>query len=249
MNWSEPEDVAFRAEVDETVQRYVLLRPSDWRADQAYPLLVALHGHGADRWQYIKEERGECRGARDVALRHGMILVSPDYRAPDSWMGPAAEADVVQIIGHLRKSHKIRKIILAGGSMGGAGVLTFTALHPDLVHGVVSENGMANLVEYEGFQDSRTKWYGGDKQQRPEEYRKRSAEFFPDRFTMPIAFTAGGNDTSVPPQSVLRLAEAVGKTNANTLLLYREDGGHATDYEDTVRAMEFVVGKVLGTGR
>jgi hypothetical protein len=29
------------------------------------------------------------------------------------------------------------------------------------------------------------------------------------------------------------------------LLLHRENGGHATDYDDTVRAYEFVVQRVL----
>ena len=29
--------------------------------------LIALHGHGSDRWQYIKDPRDECRVARDVA--------------------------------------------------------------------------------------------------------------------------------------------------------------------------------------
>ena len=64
-----------------------------------HDLLVALHGHGSDRWQFIRDGRDECRGTREAAARHGAILVSPDYRAPTSWMGPKAEADLVQIDG------------------------------------------------------------------------------------------------------------------------------------------------------
>jgi len=63
---------------------------------------------------------------------------------------------------------------------------------------------MANFVEYTGFQDAFAASYGGDKKEKPDEYKKRSAEFFPEKFTMPVAFTASGKDTIVPPQSVLR---------------------------------------------
>ena len=67
-----------------------------------------------------------------------MIYVSPDYRAKTSWMGPKAEADVVQIIRDLKKRHRIGRVFITGGSMGGTAALTFAALHPDLVAGVAS---------------------------------------------------------------------------------------------------------------
>jgi hypothetical protein len=70
-------------------------------------VLIALHGHGSYRWQFVKEKRDECRAARDVARQHGMLFISPDYRAKTSWMGPAAEADLVQIIGDLKAKHAI----------------------------------------------------------------------------------------------------------------------------------------------
>ena len=73
-----------------------------------------------------------------------MIMVCPDYRAKTSWMGPKAEADVLQIIAELKKQYKIDKVFVCGGSMGGSSALTFTAMHPDLVDGVVSVNGTAN---------------------------------------------------------------------------------------------------------
>jgi len=246
--WDVPKDVEFKAQADGSAQHYVEMLPKDFRTGEERHLVIALHGHGSDRWQYVKETRGECRGVRDVALRHGMILVSPDYRAPASWMGPQAEADVVQIIAELRGKYRIGKVVFAGGSMGGTGVLTFAALHPDLVDGVCSQNGMANLEEFAGFQDAIAASFLGSKKDKPEEYRKRSAEFFPEKFTMPVGITVGGKDTVVPPQSVLRLAEAIRKTNKNLKLICRENCGHATDYNDTVEALEFVVQAVLGGG-
>lgn len=239
------EDVGFRANIDGTEQRYVIAFPESFSADEFCAVLIALHGHGSDRWQFVKDTRTECRAARDVAAAHRMLFVSPDYRAKASWMGPKAEADLVQIIGELKQRHHIGKIILCGGSMGGTGALTFTALHPDLVDGVVSLNGTANLVEFTGFADAIAASFGGTKSEAEEQYRRRSAEFWPERFTMPIAATSGGKDRVVPAESVLRLLNAVKVTNPNVLSIHRMEGGHSTDYNDSKEAIEFVVSRVL----
>jgi pimeloyl-ACP methyl ester carboxylesterase len=238
--WDAPTDVAFKA-ADGSTQNYVELLPKDFNKDTTHPLMIALHGHGSDRWQYIKDQRGECKGARDAALNHGFIFVSPDYRASTSWMGPNAEADVVQIIAELRIRYRIGRIVLVGASMGGSSALTFTALHPDLVDGLCSENGIANHVEYDRFQDAIAASFGGSKADLPDEYKKRSAEFFPEKFSMPVSITVGGKDTVVPPASVLRLAKAIQKTNANVKVIERENTGHETNYDDTVEALEYVI--------
>ncbi len=237
----EPQDISFTAKVDGTIQKYVEWLPPGFDAKATNDVLLALHGHGSDRWQFIRDARDECRGVRDVAARFKLIYVSPDYRAATSWMGPKAEADVVQIIAELKQKHKIGHVFLAGGSMGGTGVLTFAALHPELIAGVCSLNGTANLVEYDKFQDAIAASYGGTKAQVPEEYKKRSAELWPDKFTMPVAFTTGGKDELVPPQSVLRLAEKLKQANRKSLLLHRVEGGHSSNYADTCAALEFVL--------
>jgi len=234
------EDQAFIAACDESEQKYVVVLPDGFQRDRPVSVVIALHGHGSDRWQFVQQERGECRAVRDVAAANGSLLVSPDYRAKTSWMGPKAEADVVQIIQTLKKQFQVERIILCGGSMGGTGALTFAALHPDLIDAVVSLNGTANLVEYGRFLDAIAESYGGTKQQVPCEYRKRSAEFFPERFTMPLAATTGGADEVLPPDSVLRLIENLRGKNEHVISLHRPGGGHRTSYEDTKQALDFV---------
>jgi len=150
----EPQDIAFTAKADGSAQRYVEVLPPGFNAAEARDVLIAFHGHGSDRWQFVRDARGECRSSRDVAARFGMIFISPDYRAKTSWMGPLAEADTVQLIAELRQRHKVGRVFLVGGSMGGTAVLTFAALHPDLVAGVCSLNGTANLEDYDKFQDA-----------------------------------------------------------------------------------------------
>ncbi|MBN2577821.1 MAG: NPCBM/NEW2 domain-containing protein [Pirellulales bacterium] len=233
----------FKAQCDGSAQHYVLVDPKGSRADRPRDLLIVLHGHGSDRWQYVKDPRDECRAARDVAAAHGMLYVSPDYRAKTSWMGPKAEADLVQIIKELKSHRRIGKVFLCGASMGGSSVLTFAALHPELIDGVASMNGTANHLEYENFQEFIRESFGGTKTEIPTEYKKRSAEYWPERLTMPVAITAGGKDTVVPPQSVLRLAGALKKLQPNVLLIYREAEGHSTNYQDAKAAIEFIIEK------
>ncbi|MCA9040014.1 MAG: alpha/beta fold hydrolase [Planctomycetaceae bacterium] len=242
---SQPLDVRFTARADGSEQKYVLLLPPTFEATRPHSLMIALHGHGSDRWQFIKSPRAECAAAREVAAKYDMIYLSPDYRATTSWMGPNAEADLLQILEEVKSKYTIDKTILMGGSMGGSSALTFTALHPELVQGVVAFNGTANHLEYERFQEFITASYGGTKVDIPEEYKRRSAEYWPERFTMPIAMTTGGKDTLVPPESCQRLAGIVKKLNPHCLLIHQPQGGHATNQEDSIAALEFVCQQVL----
>ncbi len=219
--------------------------PTQFDPAKEHHLLIVLHGHGSDRWQYIREARGECRAARDVAARFSLILVSPDYRAKTSWMGPQAEADVLQVIRELKTKYRIGKVIVSGASMGGASALTFAGLHPELSDGVVALNGTANLLEYDNFQPAIEASFGGSKAQIPEEYKRRSAEYWPEKLTMPIALTAGGQDTVVPPVSIVRMAKILKTLQRPVLLLMQDSGGHSTSYEESVAAYEYTIQKVL----
>jgi dipeptidyl aminopeptidase/acylaminoacyl peptidase len=243
------EDRSFLAKNDGTEQKFVLVYPPNFDSAKPVSLLIALHGHGSDRWQFVKQARGECSGTRDAATRHGMLLVSPDYRAKTSWMGPKAEEDLAQIITSLKKRLVVQHVVVSGGSMGGTGALTFTARNPDLVDGVVSLNGTANLVDYERFSEAIAASFGGSRTDVPGEYRNRSAEFFADRFTMPIAATTGGADAIVPPDSVLRLLKAIQQKNKDVLSIHRPAGGHSTNYSDTVQAFEFIISRLKTTAR
>ncbi len=241
-------DQKFTAKCDGSTQYYVVVYPEGSETIQPCDLLIALHGHGSDRWQFAKGEIAEARAARDVAAAHRMILVAPDYRARTSWMGPKAEADLVQIIEEMKSRCRVGRIVLCGGSMGGTSALTFAAMHPELIDGVVSMNGTANHLEYENFQEAIQESFGGTKAQIPLEYKNRSAEYWPERLAMPVAITTGGRDDLVPPASVLRLASVLRKLQPNVLLIHREAGGHSTTYEDAKQALEFVIEKAAPAG-
>jgi dienelactone hydrolase len=144
----------------------------------------------------------------------------------------------------VKQKYRVRHTFVCGGSMGASAALTFAVLHPDRVDGVVALNGTANHVEYTGFQEAIGESFGGTKEEVPHEYRRRSAELFPERLTMPMAATVGGRDAAVPPESVRRLFSLLEDQGRPVLLIDRPEGGHATDYDDTTAAIRFVVEKV-----
>ena len=158
-------------------------------------------------------------------------------------MGPKAEADLVQIIGELKSTGRVARVFLCGGSMDGTASLTFTALHPELVDGVAAMNGTASLVEYAGFSDAIAASFGGSKMAIPDEYKKRSAEFWPERFTMPVGIAVGGKDCAVPPRSVVWLANALKARGRDVLLIHRKKTGHETKYDDARAIIDFVIQK------
>jgi pimeloyl-ACP methyl ester carboxylesterase len=255
----QPQDIAFTAQCDGTEQRYVLLLPRGFEAGRAHDMLIALHGLLSDRWQFVRPERDEPRAVLDVAARHNLILVTPEYRLT-SPMGATAEADVTQIIGEMKARYRIGKVFICGASLGGGSSLTYAVLHPDLIDGVASMNGRANYLEPgpKPVYDTEAvaaavaavrRWpvFGGTVQQTPLEYKMRSAEYWPERLLgMPVAFTASGQDTSVPPQSVLRLAAVLENLGGRVKMIYREKVGHVTGYADAVEALEFVISSAAG---
>ena len=159
-------------------------------------------------------------------------------------------------------------VLLAGGftaagslAKTGSGLVLFTNLGTSTIGGFGADNGVleigagmtlngtANHLEYNQFQDAISASFGGSKQQIPLEYKQRSAEYWPERFTMPLAMTVGGQDRLVPPDSCRRLAGVLKQLGRPVLLLDRPEGGHDTNYEETLAALEFVILKARQTAR
>lgn len=237
----EVRDVAFVSNHDATQQHYVEIIPNAFNGNDSVSIIIGLHGHGSDRWQFATDNRPECLAFRQFASAHQMIAVTPDYRAKTSWMGLDAEKDLLQIIEELKSKYLVRRVYLVGGSMGGTSALTFSALHPHLIDGVTAMNAHANHLEYTGFQDAIADSFGGSKEEIPAEYKKRSAEYWPEKLTMPISFTVGVTDTIVPPTSIYRLVNLLGKLNKQVLLITDGIAGHNTNFDVAYAAMQFMI--------
>lgn len=242
------EDLSFVADLDGTEQRYIKLTPPNLPAEKV-DVVFWLHGHGSDRTQVnVYKGRGEIASSLDVCEQNGMLLIFPDYRATTSWMGPAAEADMLQLIDIIKGTYDVGRIFFFGGSMGGSSSLTFAALHPDLVDGVVAFNPLADHMTYNNFQTEIAASFGGTKTEIPEEYRKRSAINHIDELAMPISITVGGVDTTVPPDSARELARLVeAKYPGNVYIDDDAWRGHETDYNASLKAIRRMLCRANGT--
>ena len=54
---AEPRDIVMKSQLDGSMQHYVELLPPAFDATKACDVVLALHGHGSDRWQFIRDRR------------------------------------------------------------------------------------------------------------------------------------------------------------------------------------------------
>ena len=227
---------------DQTRQAYYEYAPKPLDPTRPLMLFIALHGHGSNADQIFSGAYAEFNATPAAAADNNGIVIAPEYRPTTSWMGPEAEKDVLQIIEEQKSKRKFAIVVISGGSMGGSSALTFTALHPELIDGVVAMNPTANHLEYDKFQDAISESFGGTKQEIPLEYKARSAEYFPERFlNVPTAITLGSKDVVVPPDSARRFAAVLEKIGGKVLCIERSDLDHTTQYPEARRAFQFVV--------
>ncbi|MCX5661977.1 MAG: prolyl oligopeptidase family serine peptidase [Planctomycetota bacterium] len=208
----------FVSELDGTRDYSLVISPaSDGKTESGGDVAVYLHGHGGLPEQLFSHP---CLvGLPALAAQAGITLVAPNLRG-NAWMGPAAEADLVQLAAEIRRTLRPRRLLLTGASMGGTSVLIFEGLHPTLFDGYLAYCGAADMREYVAFcrattaipvlqqiADAIAQSYGGSPDDRPEVYRERSAVERAGAFERPTIFVHGGNDAIIPVGSARRLAQ------------------------------------------
>jgi len=138
-NWGPPE-TSIHCEIRRLGQR--LRDPAPFRFDTSKPphLLIALHGHGADRCQFVRDARGECLADSRCCCKvsnylRGSIIERIRQDCPGSGSGS------IQIFDDLNLASIVRSLSSAG-SMEDIG-RRFCTDAPALVDGVISLHGMA----------------------------------------------------------------------------------------------------------
>jgi poly(3-hydroxybutyrate) depolymerase len=143
---------------------YRLYVPTGYDKTRPLPLIVALHGLGANEGSFF-----ESYGKRLplLAEQHGYIVVAPLGYRPDGFYGwgvgepPAdlaarqlqerSEQDVMEVLARVRKDYRIdpSRIYLMGHSMGAIGTWRLAAKYPDIWAAVapISGSGAVTTVE------------------------------------------------------------------------------------------------------
>lgn len=111
-------------------QRYTISIPAGYKPDKPVPLVLALHYGGTVTPYYGKPF---LVNLVEPALRKlGAIIVAPDCTA-GRWTDPQAEADVLALLDHVKKTWAIdpHRTLITGYSMGGMGTWALAARHQD----------------------------------------------------------------------------------------------------------------------
>jgi dipeptidyl aminopeptidase/acylaminoacyl peptidase len=159
-------------------------------------------------------------------------------------MGPAAEADVVEILRLAREKYHPGKIILTGGSMGGTSTLIFASRHPDLLDGAIAWCPATDPVAmYPRFPDQFRTGYGGSPTDVPAEYAARTSRDHADALAkLPIAIVHGDADTVIPVEHSRILVQRLKALHANVKYIELPGAGHDGPLQADVAAlMDWVV--------
>ncbi len=192
-------------------------------------IVVYLHGAASHQDQGMTAgiyENSFARWGEELALRSA-LYICPEYRG-GSWMGPAAEADLRDILLQIRCSRPCGKMLLCGGSMGGTSALIFASRHPNDVDGVYAMCPATDVVEmFSKFPEQFTASYGGSPSEVPEVYAERCSRNFADRLSLlPIFLIHGSNDIVIPVEHSRLLVEKLREQGARFRYIELAGGDH-----------------------
>lgn len=230
-----PERLTFNCTADGSRWPYLVQIPQG----EPTALLLNLHGHYSDEWQGMTEEiYGDAFGrVRRECLARQWVYVCPWYGG-NSWMGPLAEAGMVDLIAALRERWPEVPLYLQGGSMGGSSALVFAVRQPQLLAGVIALCPAADVEQYydwccqraeqnatlENISDAIYTHYAAAGHDFHTELRRRSALRHGERLTMPVYLRHGNADALIPVEWTRQLAEKLRELGRK--VVYEEvDGG------------------------
>ena len=111
-------------------QRYTIAVPAGYAGDQPVPLVLALHYGGEVTSFYGRTILVELI---EPAFRElGAIIVAPDCPS-NSWTDPQSEKAVLELLAYVEKKYAVdvKRRLITGYSMGGAGTWYLAARNPD----------------------------------------------------------------------------------------------------------------------
>ncbi len=125
---------AYQSEIDESAQPYQLQVPRSFAAPKdgkKYPLVLFLHGYVP---YYDRQHWWDEAPDFDVIFEKNDCFLALPFGRSNTDFQSCGETDVLDVLADVRKHYPIdeNRIYLYGYSMGGMGVYTIGAHHPDL---------------------------------------------------------------------------------------------------------------------
>jgi poly(3-hydroxybutyrate) depolymerase len=147
------------------IMPYRVYVPTSYNGSRAYPLIVALHGLGANEDSFMDSYN---KTVPTLAEQRGYIVVTPlgfrvdgfyGFRLPtdaspgDRRRVELSEQDVMEVLKRARAEYKIddSRIYLMGHSMGAIGTWAIAAKYPDIWAAIAPFSGLGNAATIEKF--------------------------------------------------------------------------------------------------
>ena len=146
------------------IMPYRVYVPQSYRGDKEYPLIIALHGLGANEDSFFD---GYGQWLPKLAEQHGYLVAAPLGYRTDGGYGVAllraggdaaairkaeySEADVMRVLDLMKKNYRVdaRRIYLMGHSMGAIGTWYLGAKYPEIWAALAPFSGSGNPASIE----------------------------------------------------------------------------------------------------
>jgi predicted peptidase len=130
--------------VDDALHRYQVYVPSDYTRDRAWPVIVDLHGNGAQGEDGIRQTAHFLpEQIRLGSVRFPVIVVFPQASSGMTWTTPQMQemvlAELTATVAEFRVDTS--RVYLSGFSMGGTGVYAIASRSPDRFAALVAIAG------------------------------------------------------------------------------------------------------------
>ncbi len=217
--------MAYRSDLDDTLQPYVVWIPKDFDPAKRYPLLVYLHGSASTEYNII--------GMRQ-AIPDGFIALGPKGRGPSncySWDN--AQTDIAEAIRSVQKNFPIddKNILLTGFSMGGYGVYRTFYEHPETYRAIAVFSGIPRI-----------RWGGPEGALLIDFNEEKHIASFSG---VPVFIFHGKRDLNVPFEETEQFVGKLERAGALVEFHTEEDKGHESPSEETIRAFHRWVERVI----
>lgn len=226
-------------------------------------ILVNLHGHYGDETQMMTEGiyddafgklRREC-------LKRNWVYVCAWYGG-NSWMGPVAEAGMVDLIGLLKQQYPGLPVYLGGGSMGGTSALILAMRQPQLFKGVLARCPAADVAAFYDWclEHARSNatianlaaairiHYTTDGHDLRQELEARSVLRHAERLTMRVHISHGDADTLIPVEWSRQLVARLRELGREVQYEEIPGGGHDSpvDNVDWSKVLDYLASEQVG---
>jgi pimeloyl-ACP methyl ester carboxylesterase len=223
------------------------------QADSNAERLVFICLHGALSHQEQGMTAGIYNGVfeqwGEELARRGALYLCPEYRG-NSWMGPAAEADLLDILKFVNQRFPCRRLILAGGSMGGTSALIFASRFPKALDGVIALcPATAPALMFATFPDHFVASYGGSPADVPLLYAERTTRDRADILaTLPLAIVHGSSDAIIGVDHSRILVRELRERGAQCHYTELPEGDHDSPLEIPLpQLLDFVLSHGAGS--